>query len=93
MGILRDSNDLYRSLVFKGDTQGLRELEAQRAVFGTRVPHAGAHQDGIPAERHQVFGRPGPGLPRRPLVPKALPAGVVAALQKGAVAYLTEGLA
>lgn len=97
MGVLRDSNDLYKSLVHRSDPMNLRDVRPQSLGFGTRVTHDGfpyavAHQTGW--EQRSFMGRPIP--PRtvrpRPLAPSQMPDAWLQALSAVIGPYLQERL-
>jgi hypothetical protein len=92
MGILRRENVLYRSLVNRSDSAGVKEVTARTARFGTSVPYARRHQDGWLVT--QVFGRPVEAqhnvLPRK-IVPKELPATTAKKITLAAMDYLRDG--
>lgn len=76
---LRDTNRLWASFTKGAGPEALRVFGLLEYRRGSRVPYAAAHNAGAP------------GVPARPIIPKSMPAPVLAAWEGYLVAYLTEG--
>jgi len=99
MGILRSSDTLYRSLVFRSHPDQVKIVEPTSFTFGTAVnaggkPYPAYHQGGYPLKnifKHKL--EPPHQVPARPIVPAALPSAWQQALDKAMGEYLTAATA
>jgi hypothetical protein len=88
---MRDTNRLYAAWTKAQGPESIRVIGPTSYERGVTVPYAAAQAYGIARGRHQMFGRPGGGVPARPVLPKNFPRPVLAAWEGSLARYLETG--